>query len=205
MPPVTAFAATAAESVTVERRVAEPSATFDVGPVMLSFRRVLVVRVVGGSAVVVVQRDGGIELTLRPVTVVVPEMMIVSSPSTTASSVGVNSSLPDPLSRVGGYGDAPQAPCSPCSPKNLPSPPSVRVTVVSVRHAWWNRPSVGRDGDFGLAVVLAYTGRTDRKRVMSEIAASSSSSIVVVITDALLPIQAGRQDRRRLLDSKSSR
>ena len=38
------------------------------------------------------------ELTLRPTcSVVVPEMMIVSSPSTTASSVGVSSSVSDAL------------------------------------------------------------------------------------------------------------
>ena len=72
-----------------------PSSTFDDGPDML--RSALSLSSVG---VVLLSSSVSVmlaELTLRPVTVVVPEMMIVSSPSTTVSSVGVNSSVPSAL------------------------------------------------------------------------------------------------------------
>ena len=82
---------TAADKVTVN--VASlPSATFADGPLMLSSAESLssvgVVVVLSSSVSVMVA-----ELTLR-LTVVVPEMTIVSSPSTMASSVGVSSSVP---------------------------------------------------------------------------------------------------------------
>ena len=85
---------TAADSVTVNTAFAALFDTLDVGPAMLSSARVLVVRVISGALVIVRQRDRRRGDGLSPVTVVVPEMMMVSSPSTTASSVGVSSSLP---------------------------------------------------------------------------------------------------------------
>ena len=84
-------ASTAADSVTVNVAL-PPSETFADGPDMLSSAESSSL----GSPVVVPLWSFSVmvaSLTSR-LTVVVPEMMIVSSPSTIASSVGVSSSVP---------------------------------------------------------------------------------------------------------------
>ena len=90
---------TPVDNVTVNV-ASDPSSTFDDGPAMLSSAESLspgVVVVLSSSVSVMVA-----SLTLRPVTVVVPEMMMVSSPSTTESSVGVMVSEPVPLVELAG-------------------------------------------------------------------------------------------------------
>ena len=84
---------TPADSVTVNV-ASDPSSTFDAGPDMLNSALSSSL----ASPPVVPLRSFSVmvaELTSRPTcSVVVPEMMIVSSPSTTESSVGVMVSVP---------------------------------------------------------------------------------------------------------------
>ena len=103
-PPCTCPQSTAADNVTVKTAL-PPSDTFDAGPDMLSSAESLspgVVVVLSSSVSVTVA-----EVTLRP-TVVVPGIVMVSSPSTTESSVGVMVSVPVPARRVRRDGDAGQ-------------------------------------------------------------------------------------------------
>ena len=94
------WAATASDSVTVKTAL-PPSATFDVGPVM----RRSVESMSSGSSFVFPLRSFRVisaEVTVRPSTVVVPGMMMVSLPSTTLSSIGVMVSVPVPLDEFAG-------------------------------------------------------------------------------------------------------
>ena len=78
-----------------------PSETFDAGPLMESSALSLSL----GSLVVDLSSSVRVTVaavTLRPDTVVVPGMLIVSSPSTTWSSVGVMVSVPVPLEVLAG-------------------------------------------------------------------------------------------------------
>ena len=92
--------ATAADRVTV-KVASEPSATLDVGPVML---RSVESESSGLSFVVPLWSFRVIvaELTLRSSTVVVPGILIVSSPSTMASSTGVMVMSPVALVELAG-------------------------------------------------------------------------------------------------------
>ena len=92
--------ATACERVTV-KVASDPSATLDAGPTMdsvaVSLSSVGVVVLLSSVRVTVA------ELTLSPTcVVVVPGIVIVSSPSTTASSVGVMVSVPVALAELAG-------------------------------------------------------------------------------------------------------
>ena len=93
-------ASTALERVTV-KVASEPSDTFDVGPVIETSAESLspgVVVVLSSSVSVMMAL-----LTFRPTcVVVVPDRMMVSSPSTTSSSVGVMVSVPVPLAVLAG-------------------------------------------------------------------------------------------------------
>ena len=87
-------ASTACDNVTV--KVASlPSETFDAGPLMLTSAESL------SSVSVVVDLSSSVRVMMASLTsrltVVVPETMMVSSPSTTVSSVGVIVMLPLPL------------------------------------------------------------------------------------------------------------
>ena len=93
-------ASTAFDSVTVKTAL-PPSDTLEVGPVMLSSAESL------SPGTVVVDLSSSVRvmiasLTLRPATVVVPDTMIVSSPSTTVSSVGVILIVPVALAVLAG-------------------------------------------------------------------------------------------------------
>ena len=90
---------TPVDNVTVNV-ASDPSSTFDDGPAMLSSAESLSL----GSPVVVPLWSFSVmvaSLTSR-LTVVVPETMIVSSPSTTESSVGVIVSVPVPVVEFAG-------------------------------------------------------------------------------------------------------
>ena len=92
------WAATALDSVTV-KTASPPSDTFPEGPEMLSSALSLspgVVAPLSTSVSVTIA-----SLTVR-LTVVVPGIVIVSSPSTTTSSVGVMVSVPVPLVELAG-------------------------------------------------------------------------------------------------------
>ena len=92
-------AATAFDSVTV-KIAALPSATLADGPLMLSSALSL-----SSPGVVLLSSSVRVtvaELTLSPDTVVAPGMMMVSSPSTTRSSVGVMVSVSEPLDAFAG-------------------------------------------------------------------------------------------------------
>ena len=93
-------ASTAADSVTV-KLAAAPSATLEAGPLMLSSAPSL-----SPGGVVLLSSSVNVtvaELTVRPTcVVVVPGITIVSSPSTTASSVGVTVMEPVPLDALAG-------------------------------------------------------------------------------------------------------
>ena len=87
-------AATAADRVTVKVAF-PPSVTFTDGPLML---RSVSSSSLGSSVAPLWSLNSMVaELTVRPSTVVVPGMMIVSLPSTSLSSIGVRVSVPVPL------------------------------------------------------------------------------------------------------------
>ena len=126
------------------------------------------------------------ELTLRPTcdTVVLPGIVISSSPSTMLSSVGVMVSVPLPLAGVGGYSYACEGgrTCSPCPFVALPARVPMVTTVFVGQCAAVQRGGDGyRSSDasssprvFGLADSVIPVG-------------ASSSSVIVVVTLLSVP------------------